>query len=295
MANQKSLLGRLFEESIHIIERRIASELETNAYTDTLTNIVAFGLNGGALDGTKCREWIFAETPQGIGLIGTRTYSTKSGEGPLKYSGEVAFADNGQIRGYRSGRVGAADPAATYDNDAELLGLLRGITGGILPGKRGDVEEHELRDLKKLREMAVRVASDHYFEMGSTPSTRKDIGVDRFGRKLYTVQIPVPEGPFKVLDPTAYDTSLIGKYIKLGSCYLALGPLYGPMVRVLKRMGFEIDPLINAQIETAYEFAQTGIGDVALAAYPAMAALYSGLKLGREHILDGWKFNNPPV
>jgi hypothetical protein len=296
MSETKGLAQTLYEEGVKVVRKGIIANLQSNSFTDTITNVMSFGNNGGALEGENCREWIFAENPDGsMNVIGTRNYNPSSGERPLQFANEIEFTNERGLRGYTSGSKGV-NPGSTYSQDAEEMGILNGLVGGILPGKKGDVTDEGFRDLTTLRKVAVEIALNYYTKVGTGKTgARKSLGNDPFGRRLYTVVIPASDGPLKIFNPGAYDAGLIGEYLGPATIYPLLSPFYKPARQVLKRAGFETDPLILSQVDASRKLAETGLGGATIALYPVVATGYSVAKLGNEHLLGGWKFDRLPV
>jgi len=268
MVYKSNLMETLKRNTIHIFENLVAAKLTGDEYTDTFTDIISGGLRGGLLQGEECREWVFAEYGGSTTLIGTRKYSERKGEKELTDASEIVFDNEGRIKGYKSGEIGAHPAKAYPDRLVETLGVLRGMTGGILPGKRGDIVEESkyIEDVSSLRKMGARIAFNYY----ANEKGKKLIGKDPFGRKIYTVKIPMRDNYFEFLDPREYDLGLMAKYVKHGTMYLLLSPFFKPVKEALKKVPVRIDPVVETHTEIAGELSEAGLGNLALALYPVM-------------------------
>jgi len=276
-------------------EQLITSSLEGRSpEMDTFTNFLSFGLHGGELAGEQCREWIFYKSSAGkFDLAGTRKYGKD--QKPLEHISEINFDRNGKIAGYKSGALGLRPENAYPDHLAEELGLLRGITGGIIPTKVGDIQERGVKDLKSTRDLAAKIAIEHYFEKGMDPRKRKFIGEASDGNesvRFYTVEIPMSDPdralPFRLFDFKGYDIELMfGDYFKTGTYAALLSPFYRMIKDRQKKKGFAIDPVLESQMELAHTIAKSGFGDAAYALYAPIAASYAVNK----YLINGWNFN----
>jgi len=287
MANHGSLGDMIVKNGIHVLETMARAYLRKDEYVDTGANIAAGGLRGGGIRGQDCPEWIFAEDQTGdFKLLGTRKYSELEGEKELENVSEIVFGQSGEIRDYKTGEPGKHPMQAYPDNDAEMLGLLHGMTGGILPGNRGEPDKYH--DRSELRFIAAETAFEYYMKKGRDPRKRKSLGKDVLGREIYTVQIPRTENHFHFLDPREYDVGLIGEYFKIGSWYAALEPFFTYPKKVLESLGMRIDPAGEIQIKTAKDFSGSSVGNLAYVAYPLLVAAV----LGKKHGLEGWHFQD---
>jgi len=282
MAYQTNWGRLLTHTAAKIVEGTIVSTLRENEYRDTVANFLGGGYLGGGLKGNEGREWIFEMLPgDQISLRGIRKYNTEDGEKPLQGANEITETDqNGNITKYSTGKPGTL---VAPNPEAEILGLHYLMTGGGFLGEPGRITEYKNIDVTRSREAARDVAIEH-FERKCKSSQRKPIGGN-----LYTIQLNVSDSPFRLISPGSYDFGLSAEYGKIGAFFEILDPFFRRIRETFVRMksgGAASNAVYETHLNIARELAKSGIGNAALAAYPAQAVMHLGKKL----FLDGWNF-----
>jgi hypothetical protein len=276
----------LKKTAVEIVESTIVTKLRSNEYVDTVANFLGGGYQGGGINGEEGREWIFEDLPNGeVNLVGIRKYQTIGGERPLQSSTEIEFDQQGLARKYRTGESGKI---AFPNTMAEQLGLHYLMTGGGFFGKRGGPVDYKGIDITRTREIARDMALDYYTGKGKS-SERKPIGPSPQGRNLFTVQIPVSDNLFKIINPSSYDMGLSLKYGKTGVFFEVLDPFFRGLRSSINRLGLgenAISTLFDTHLKAAKNIAGSGAGNAAYLLYPAITAAY----FGQKFILDGWNF-----
>lgn len=275
--------GRLLTSTAgKIVEGTVVSMLRQDEYRDTAANFLGGGYLGGGINGNEGREWVFEVLPSDqVHIIGIRKYNTEQGERPLQSFREITGADkNGNITSYATGKPGTI---ATPNPGAETLGLHYLMTGGGFLGESGKITQYKNIDVARSRDVARDVAFE-YFEGKCRSPQRKSIG-----NNLYTIQLQVSDSPFRLVSPGSYDFGLSAKYGKIGAFFELLDPFFKPIRERFVKMGSggaATNAVYETQLLTAREIAGSGIGNAALALYPAQAVAHIGKKL----FLDGWNF-----
>ncbi len=147
----------------------IKGGLQQNKYARFFSDLYAFGLDGGALDGKIANEIIYRESGDRIEVLGFRKYDPDAGEPPLSDVNDITF-DGDRIRGYKDGTLIQRQLRDLYDDNFGMLGAEQILTKGKID-RMGEETE--------MREEFIKNAIRYYSKKGNP-----------IGNDIYVAEVP---------------------------------------------------------------------------------------------------------
>ncbi len=264
MAN---LINELYQATFKSGEQLIAALAQSNPYTNLVTNFLAGGVSGGAINGGVYNEIIYDQNGE---CLGARSYRASAGDLELTSVAQLDVDPHGNLSGSPtdSGRViprGNLSLERLWDNNFQMYGGLRAATGEIYPlnktfiGVEGDATEKKRLDTTIVQQREVKEALKYYRDIALSNPSIGNIGAT----SLYVARIPHTENPLRLLDYREYNLNQSVDLLGRGTAYQLLN--YYPLpffslaknvVSNLNKRGFDVkpDPIIQLQHETARHF-----------------------------------------
>jgi hypothetical protein len=250
VAVEKSFAKRLLDTSEAIVSS-IFNDATIIAFERVpvlkqLTDILYTGYEGGPI--SDVGEIIYAKNKGGYDVIGYRSFKRRLGQEPLKSVDEIIFDHRGNIVGYKSGEPTKPEWDDAFLRSGALNALFNHELFIVREGKTTKRVQEPQRIYRVLMDDVLKYIKEHKLEREIAYGRKKPLGVDSFGRTIYSVVLNTAEGIGKYefgryLDPHGYDPDIMWHYLKQRMLYGLISTIYKPIEKALEALGIPLDSL----------------------------------------------------